>query len=322
MLTHNPIHNIHISFRSSQISGYLRDIEDIPMIRVDLNRIFTPQDFLEYQTQIRRQGFQSAEIMYSRICVVLAEVCARALVKEDLLKSLDERRRRTLEIDEEELMKEARNSAVTAAYRSTRGNYTHDTPSINSTKVKMPWSVAARQRTLCSRFLQLFDLVEFMVRGSLRALFLNHMTLLTEIVLPGTRRETQSELSNDHDFTVFEAITEQMEVSWKDQFMTKFASSSPESTTILAGIDDAAILASEIISSLYTRIIPAPELFSSNINPTPPKDELLSAIRMFSKADTIGTEEFVHAVRKHIAERARIKCFFNFEVNVDFEEMR
>jgi hypothetical protein len=43
------------------------------------------------------------------------------------------------------------------------------------------------------------------------------MTLLTEIVLPGTRKETQSVPSNDHDFTVFEAITEEMEISWKEQ---------------------------------------------------------------------------------------------------------
>ena len=51
-------------------------------------------------------------------------------------------------------------------------------------------------------------------------------------------------------------------------------------------------------------------------------DHVRSAMRMFSKADTIGASDFVLAIRKFVAERAGIKCLFNFEVDVDLEEMR
>jgi hypothetical protein len=38
--------------------------------------------------------------------------------------------------------------------------------------------------------------------------------------------------------------------------------------------------------------------------------------------DMVTENEFVFGLRKYIAERAKIKTFFNFEVDVDFESKR
>lgn len=155
--------------------------------------------------------------------------------------------------------------------------------------MKMPWAIAARQKGLCSRFLRLFDLVQLMVHASFRDLFLNHMSLLTEIVLPGTIRESHGE-GNDFNFEVFDNITTSMESSWKSFFVEKFqfkGGGEEEAHNVIASIDNAAAYAKVIIEELYKSVLNKGEVAEAKFSTVslffPPCS---SSIELRSKAPT------------------------------------
>ena len=70
--------------------------------------------------------------------------------------------------------------------KAGRGRYAADPKSVRGLNMPMPWSVAARQRSMCKRFVRLFQLVQFMMNSAFRSLLLKHMATLTDIVEPGT----------------------------------------------------------------------------------------------------------------------------------------
>ena len=186
----------------------------------------------------------------------------------------------------------------------------------------MPWSVAARQRSMCKRFVRLFQLVQFMVNSAFRSLFLSHMATLTEIVEPGTISQIHSNNGDDKDFDIFESIDSKVEGIWIEEFVRAFmdVEAEQEERQILADSSAAASLSATLISKLYQTgdVLMEEELSTPRFKPD--ISHLTTCMNQFSKSGTISQPDFILATRKYLAEKAKIRCFFQFEVTVDLEQ--
>ncbi|GMH85698.1 hypothetical protein TL16_g10315 [Triparma laevis f. inornata] len=85
--------------------------------------------------------------------------------------------------------------------------------SIRGQNIPLPWSVSARQRSTCSKFLKLFHLIQYMLHSTFRDIVLNHMSRLVNFVKP---RGNVGMVKSSINISIEEKIKNDFEVEFQD----------------------------------------------------------------------------------------------------------
>ena len=168
----------------------------------DRQGVFTPVEWTSFMTSRRTSRFKLIESLWRGVGRSLAKGCAECLAGEGLVdfvmageeRKRERRRRRrkngSANDNDNDSDPEEEEEERGSFHHSQHSNYAFP-PTLTSSHLKMPWSVAARQRTLCSKFLRLFNLAQLMVNEAFRQMFVGHTEGLLDMLLPGARGELE-----------------------------------------------------------------------------------------------------------------------------------